>query len=557
MQPNPTMIFDDWLKHKSMDKSWITVAQHDVTERDGWEKELNMISVLAPQGSDEVLLTYGDWLVNDLGNVDVGADGYCIKVKMEDHVGENGDVRIEPFTFWRSWNETWPGRFEVIQNFILFYNLHFDAKNNKYVSVNDAGETVDVVRVKYDESHEKIEIHAKFLRNYLACHGCVLVRQHDNRTYSDLTLAEFGIKPDKGRRLGDSDYVFELTVVDVELPNKWKSFSRLLGKDIIRSFDKCKDLLGFPKEKCEFIVGVDEQGEEKMMSPDDTDDVNNFLTPVYFKREVLKKYYDSTNYKVEHYGRISCGNYWGISAPTNNADLILMFLGDLKRLPSNEQYHWKNYNVHPECGITESSQDDNVDGVFVNSDDAVYNFKKSLRNFQEKFEKRFDFKLFRPLGEDDAYKEGSIRVPLNDDMGEFEGQIQYLAMLLPESINRSQLEQKMALLLSEPTRFTGSVDRKQLERLNAKYGAKSEDKPERIPMLEDFLLCESLPTAIISHLRTIQNLRSSGVAHRKGSKHEKNVSKYGLDKTSRKEFIRKMFVDMTSAFNDLTYSISK
>lgn len=102
----PMIEFDDWLKRRSMDESWITVAQHDVTERDGWKEDLFMTSVLAPQGSDEVLLTGSKWLAsNDFGKAEVGEDGNWIKVQTEKHVGKNRDVRIEPFTFLRRWND--------------------------------------------------------------------------------------------------------------------------------------------------------------------------------------------------------------------------------------------------------------------------------------------------------------------------------------------------------------------------------------------------------------------------------------------------------------------
>ncbi len=205
-----------------------------------------------------------------------------------------------------------------------------------------------------------------------------------------------------------------------------------------------------------------------------------------------------------------------------------VYLGDIKeRLPENEQQHWKIYNVPPEGGITESRYARDFDGVFVDSDDVVDKFKESWCNFQERFESRFGFRLFLQLHEEDAHKEKGIRIPLNDDPDEFERQFNYLAVLLPDSINKEQLLKH--------------VDT-ECEKLK---------KEGSITVLDAFLKHESLPTDIISLLRQVQNLRSSADAHRKGSKYERNIDKYGLGMTDRKEFVRKLLTGMTKAFNDL------
>ena len=353
--------FDDWLNRRSMDESWITVAQHDVTERDGWKKDLFMTSVLAPRGSDEALLTGSSWLArNNFGGVEVGADGTRIEVQTEKRVGENGDVTIEPFTFLRLWNDAWPSRFEIIQNFILFYNLHFNATGNKYVAVDDAGETTDVVRIGNGERHEKIEIRAKFLRNYLTCRGRVLVRQHDHQIHGDRTLAELGIESFRGRRLDSSDYAFELTVVDKGWTSEEHAIGVLNGKDLVRPRDKCQDLLGFPKGDCEFIVGVDDQGEE-IMEPCAERGPEMFLTPVCFKLDVLKKYHDSPKYKVAQ-SQVSRGAHWGVKIH-QNGDQVVVFLGDLANLPANEQLHWRDYNVLPEKATRERGAEPVGDGL--------------------------------------------------------------------------------------------------------------------------------------------------------------------------------------------------
>ena len=555
-----------WLMDRQADEYWTVVAQSYERDWNGlWFEKLHMTSVLAPVVAAEKLLVDHRWLAADVfKDADASGGGQTGM-----RVGKN--VTIEPFAMCGAMSNG----FDITNDFVQFYDLRLNA--GTYVAVDSACEDVDVVRIVDNERHQEISVSTRFLRNYLTHKGRVLVRQHDNLVRLKRKASGLEIKYFPERAVRGPGYTFRLEV-------DWSddlAASRLIGKDLMMPFGESRDPLAPQKGRCEFVIGIDDQGREVTAVYRDGDEMCDVVSRssmgglcerpamyfgedgmckycfrVHFRRDILKKYLDSDRHKVD-YGKVWCAQ-WSVESYIDDYGIVRARLGDLARLPACEQHHWRSYNVPPE-GIG-GRQYGGFGSMVACARGVGYGaggFWKSFNNFQEMFEKQFSFKLFRPLSEDDAYKEDSIRVPLNDDLREVEGQIQYLSILLPDSINKSQLEQKMALLLSEPTRLTGFIDRKQLEHLNAKYRAKSEDKPERIPMLEDFLLCESLPTTIISHLRMIQNLRSSGAAHRKGRRYEKNVSRYGLDKTSGKEFIRKMFVDMTSAFNDLTNSISK
>lgn len=154
-------------------------------------------------------------------------------------------------------------------------------------------------------------------------------------------------------------------------------------------------------------------------------------------------------------------------------------------------------------------------------------FRKSLRGFQERFEERFSFKLFKPLRENDKHKEDGLRVPPNNDPREFDMQLLNLATLLPDSIDKKQL----------------------LKYVGARMGSGS--KKGSITILEEFLNVMSLPTDIIQPLHQVQDLRSSGVAHRRGDEYARCVVKYGLNETCKEEFFRKLLADMAKAFDAL------
>ena len=135
--------------------------------------------------------------------------------------------------------------------------------------------------------------------------------------------------------------------------------------------------------------------------------------------------------------------------------------------------------------------------------------------------------MFEPLRKDDRHKEEGLRVPPNNDPGEFDTQIINLATVLPDSINKKQLRKYV--------------------------GAKMKDgkKKTSIQILDEFLKDMSLSTDIIQPLHLIQDLRSSGAAHRRGAKYTKQAARHGLNDTCKEEFFRNLLVNMTRAFDAL------
>ena len=530
MDDKNIVTFDSWLKHRFMDKDWIMVAQYEVMESSDLAVDFFMISVLAKTNTAKPLLASSRWLThNDFGKTDVWEDdGGKVQVaeEIEETVWGYKDVVIEPFTFRREWLSRATSTFELIQNFILFYNLYFDDKENTYNALSKAGESIAVIKVSNKKQKQRIEIRNCFLKNYLACKNRILVRQHDHNTRSSKTIDELGIEPSHGHKLNGEDYALDLAVADDHITGKTGAVSNLNGKDLVLPLKKPKDLLGWPKENCEFIIGVDDQGESIKASCKVVDNPTRFLTPVYFKRDVLEKYHGAQSVYEVSESMVACGGHWLIPIDTNRADLVQVWLGDLQKLPYNEQLYWLSYNVLPEGGITKQRLVRDFDGAFAESEDIVYQFKKSLKNFQGVFKNRFGFKLFKPLHKADAHLEPSLRVPVNNESGEFEAQLRNLATLLPDSINIKSIRS-------------------------------ATKKPEKyqITALENFLNHHSLNTDIIYHLHKIQDMRSSGAAHRKGKEYEKNVVKYGLDKTTNQKFVRQLFVDMTKVLDSLALDI--
>ena len=525
------MEFQNWLHSRHISVNWVTVAQSTKCRNSNSETDFFITSVLAETDSTKHLLVDYKWLAkNDFGNSVVWENNGKLCYD-ENSVIELRNIRIEPFVIYRTWHNKETSRLELIQNFILFYNLFFDKKENTYKALSDTGEETNVIKISNEECDKKIEIRVCFLRNYLAFKNQILVRQHHHYVHSSKTLEEFGIRADQ-RLIKKSEYSFNLAIGEHGATSNFRSYSMLVGKDLLLPFERRRNLLEWSKEYCEFIIGVNNQGESIKSTCEEESMTTNYTTSVFFKRDVLKKYYDMPSKYIVDSTSLSCGNSWEIPIDINNEDLVQVYLGDLSCLPYMEQLHWQSYNVPPEGGITKSRLARDVYAQFAEPEDVIFQFKKSLEIFQARFEDRFGFRAFMPLKPSDASADQCIRVPLNDEVNEFEQQIAYLAKMLPDSIDTKAIMKKAADIES----VKNESDRKNF-------------------MLKAFLEYHSLNTTIFDSLVEIQEIRSAGVAHRKGSKYKKIVQKYNLEEFTYAEFFKKLIVCITKSLDDLYSSL--
>ena len=556
-----------WLRDRQADEYWTVVAQRRELDRGGMLEKLRMASVLAPVVAAEKLLADRRGLdVDALGSVDASGGG-----QPGMHVGNN--VAVEPFAFLCDARPDGPC---ITNDFVQFYGLRLDA--GKYVAVDNACEDVDVVRIVDNAWLQEISVSTRFLRNYLACRGRVLVRWHDNLVRLNREPNDLGIERFRGRAVDGPSYAFRLETAD------WSgdlAAGRLTGKDLVMPFKKRRDPLAPQGGRCEFVVGIDDQGREVSDTYRDVDEMCGaassyetypcerlalyageagmckYCFPVHFRPGVLKKYLESDRHEVD-YGKVSCAR-WSIKAFIDDRSGILdARLGDLARLPACEQHHWRSYNVPPE-GIG-GMQYAGFGSTVTSAQSVGYGageFRKSFDNFQERFMSMFGFTPFMPLSAGDAHRMEGIRIPLSDELAEFEACIQDLSILLNDSIDVERLKEKL-IGWGEWEKFVDKQKNGEPRAMTSDAAPKVQDKrddkwkngePRAIPMLERFLEFKSLPTTIIPCLYKIQRLRSSGVAHRKGSNYERNTRRYGLDEVGPAEFVHRLLGDLTMALD--------
>ncbi|MBM3474441.1 MAG: hypothetical protein FJX75_14350 [Armatimonadetes bacterium] len=498
---------------------WLTVYNHVPAGGEGtW-----VFCALLPQSDAEHVLksTESMW---------AASPGFGAPACSQAHEGDTSRVTydrfgnsegLEPLVLLRRFDGVKPPYVEVSEEFRLFHNLYSDPHTGALVKVTDSGADRPVAEV----STEQVRLRALELRQFLGIRDMVLVLAVEAFQTVHAPLAELARETTNrdadGHLLWEDyageDWVLRWDAVPEPEEEGEASCCRLVGKKLIR---------GLPKEDCdfwpyelpdrfaEFIVGVREDGRplEHTCDPSSLHPAMGgsgrgaaFLTPVFFRREVLDRYYgDESRYRVVD-GYVHCGALWGLPIDNDLPDHVAVFLGDLGRhLPYEEQQYWRGHNVAPEGRLSKTSLKRNILGRFANAESPDLQFRAQYPALSTKWREVLGWPLFLELDADDAYALECLRVPSADSVGAFDQQALFLAKLLADSLNKDGLKAAMpGAPANTPT----------------------------IGLLDQYLAERGLDdrTPHVAFLRGLQTYRSASVAHRKGANYRKARQAIGLD----------------------------
>jgi hypothetical protein len=297
-----------------------------------------------------------------------------------------------------------------------------------------------------------------------------------------------------------------------------QSFSRFVGKALIKPLPKEQtDLWPYndkpDKIDDEFTIGIDEEGSPVRHSCDPKILSNylganpgapHYLTPVFFRREVLQKYFSNPGKFAVEDNYLRCASLWGMRLDVNHEKYVIAYLGDLGRdLPKAERAHWKAFNIAPDGTISKVTFKRDFLAQFADPEKPDLRFKYLRRSVDRAFKKKFGWNLFRPLQDDDEHVLTALHIPLTNEPAEFDQQLLSLAKVLIDSLNESDLETNIQGMPS---------DTKGITKLLLFMQQKG------VPGCEE----------MIRPLRIVQDLRSAGAAHRKGSKYTKLAKSLGI-----------------------------
>lgn len=526
--------FPDWTRRQPIDPAgWIVVAQH---VREG-DEDYFTTSVLVKPSNDESILASNEWDVdNTFGTPCFWAKGGD-KIATYDpgDVQTNGQITFLPFTTFRNQNGLVGERFELRQEYLLYHDTYYVEEAAEYRRIDRDGNEIPVVRVAGSPENPRLLCEEHELRDFLAAKQCALVRYHDHRRFSESRTDHIvELKRDLIKlTASDAIYLVRISATSIPLSN-YESFSRLLGKDIVRpyaapaSYHTDWMTLEASKQYASFVIGRDDQGREiesacNMNDPSSAD----FLTNVFFERKVLQKYAREPRRFAVDATYLSCLYQWGIPIDINPAGLVHVYLGDLARLPYAEQLHWRSHNVVGRGGMSpERFQRDFMVQPADPRGDVAFDFKRAFAHFQESSLKVWGAQPFKALTGADAHILNGIRGPFSEEQQELDEQMRWLATLLPDSLDVAVLEALTAEKIQEGRRIA------LLERL-----------------LQKAAMNEGTLRRLIRALQAVQALRSSGAAHRKGGEYNRAIRSFGFERQNGQQIISALLRDLASGLD--------
>lgn len=406
-----------------------------------------------------------------------------------------------------------PDYVELVEEFRLLNNLYHNVTTNTYSSISENGECIEVAKI---ENKTCVYIKLEYLMRYAAARQMALLLFFDMRTKISGGLLENGLSEFSDQYKDDTLY-YGIWGAEYSMSDKYV-YSVLMGKKIVypKSIEQC-GYWPFEKERQyeDFIIGIDDQGDPRKFTcnPDKLSNYcgansgsPHYLTPVFFKKEVLQRYLSHPNqYSVED-GYLRCQSLWGIAIDNHHMDYVSVYLGDLGRdLPEQEQNHWLQYNVVTSEKLSEVAFKRDFLCIAADSDISDLKFKSNFSRFQKRWKKKFGWDLFLPLSELDEYNINLLHIPITDSQEEFDHQILSLVKTTIDSLNEKEIF-------------------KQLKNTNDLKGGISKFKQWLIELdVEGF-------EPHIKFLRNLQELRSTGTGHRKGKGYEKIRKEFNLDK---------------------------
>ena len=285
------------------------------------------------------------------------------------------------------------------------------------------------------------------------------------------------------------------------------------------------------RERLEFVIDSDEKGRPvRAKTPP-----QGFLTPVFFRDEVLERYLqDPRTFTVEE-DVVRGGRSWLLPIARTGRGTVQAWLGDLNELPPSVQRHWQQYAV-PDEGVPEWRIRRDFLAQFAEPPEAgaVADLKRAISAVNQVAQTRYGEPMFADIEKAHVEAAQTMRVPANPSMPSFLEQVRTLAILVVDHLNNRLLDAAGA-----PADTSGTLNR--LARLvSSLCGEDFEQGKKRI-----------------SGLYAIQAVRSNVASHRTGPKVDETLAKAGISKFNLPAGFARLVEGATKSVNALHASIGE
>ena len=206
------------------------------------------------------------------------------------------------------------------------------------------------------------------------------------------------------------------------------------------------------KEGVNFIIDVDKDGNEILH----TSNLHSALytnigwSPnpivVHFEKAVLDKYYSKSNTYTVTDMFLSCHPddgevVWILPFDDDHNDRVCVLLSYLSlMLPYKELLHWREHNIPPEGGLSDTYCKRFAQGIPAESNQLEHLFRLRYFQLNQRCDAALGWQLLKPLPTSRDYHLRRLRIPCSDDQIEFDAMVLSLAMVLIESLNVNEFK---------------------------------------------------------------------------------------------------------------------
>lgn len=503
---------------------WLVVEEHFFRD----DKHGGAGCVLVNPAGTNTAIEDTSWFGRDLGKVGIWGDGTFDDGLVVTERDASATFMVQT----RRPAGTKATLVELCYPFLWYWDAMPAADGWRYV--NQAGREQDLVRTTLSDDSWKVEVRALEFRQFLFAWKKSAIVQIDYVYKSD-------------------DDPFER--VDDEYRNEWAhmrffathdlglggnpAFSGVMGQYIITGLQNPRAPRWVERDQDHeyptFIYGVDNAGVPKVhtCNPDelgtyfDKDGTRlHYLTPVYFKREVLQPYAaEPGRYELSR-SRLSCLGLWGVAISFNSIGLVEVYLGDLGRdLPPDEWGHWRSYNVPPEGKMDEGRFRRDFLNQWSSSKDPAGDLRRAREKASSVSQRLLGQPIWRPLSGEVRDEFASLIGPLNDDPAALGPPLLLLAKVLVDGIDPSVL--RLAVKAEK-----GELSLQLLKKLTESLGDEND---------------------VTQVLRQLQGFRSrGGVAHLSGAEKDSVAQALGVSGKSNVVAFELVLTRCTAALNQIS-----
>jgi hypothetical protein len=514
------------ISQRFISDGWITVYHG---HREGEEVDAGIYCLLVKPEYLEEYMKGHDWGIHG------GSEGHPSIIT---HFKDGGSITeyfrfaedgMEPFIYPKWFTHIKERYVDVSQEFVNYFKLYekvTSKQKRSYYFIDDSGDEEVVINV----SEREVRIKLKFMVEYLAVRKIHLSLCFDFMVMTDQASAGAAFVEKDEDFVGETfNYNHLMRLVPGIDRGNFQSW--IIGKTLLK-YDPAKSN-NFHFEVNDnanesFIIGYNDDGSEKL-APCHSDE-HKFFTPVFFKKEVLNKYYDQPEkYQVDGFHISS--SFISLKMDNNHEAYVMVFLNDLKMLPPREQLHWKHHNIarQPGMGLSGSYYDTMIMGNWARDSDSVdVHFKAKYTQFNKKWFAKFGWYFYKEQVGADQQHFHALHVPSENSVTSFSDQLLILVKLTIDSLNEEMLVK----------------------------GLPKVEQEKGIAKLERFLdLHHRQIPDMITFLRNLQDLRSGRIAHRLSNSNnnaKRAVAYFGLTDENYREVALDIFVKSLYTLNTLT-----